>query len=413
MRATTLTIAITVSLLAGSACLVALPHVRKHAAAEPAALSAKAPLKESHASNNSSSKLGVSDGAAGSPKATRVHADINQAREQILQICATGNVADRCRSLARLLENYSSEDYLMAAEALNTLGLGPGSPECRMVLSAWVEKEPAIAMEQLAKAPSSALTPLLGVWAESDPAAAMDWIQRHDLSEKLAMEGQVIKMAMKKDPKVAQAMLEKLTPSEQKWALEYIVPKTLGVEEPAKARAWVEAMPEQLRQAAAGIVISALPGSRTAEKLEWMREYPQLADSSNYSYIYRAWLTSDEKAATTAIDQVAEGPLRNGAYHGVYSAYLLRGNEQAALEYFERSMPEFDEAKLNSFLSEARNDAPLLSLDLVPRLTDESQRNARYQELLGNWRRQDPTAAKEWMEKHELPQAVKEALEVR
>ncbi len=410
MRATTLTSAITVSLLAGSACLVALPHVLKHPAGEAAPLPAKARHKDS---GSLIDKPEAADGTDSATKVARVHEDINQARKQILQICATGNVADRCRSLAKLVESYSTEDYLTAVEALYTLGLGHNSPECRIVLSAWVEKEPAIAMEQLAHAPALALTPLLGIWAESDPGAAMDWIERHDSSENLAMIGQVIKVAMKKDPSAARAMLEKLPASQQKSTLEYLVPRSLGAEDPAKARAWVETMPEPLRQGAVEMVISFLPGSRTAEKLEWMREYPQLASPGNYGRIYSEWLRSDEKAATTAADQLAEGPLRNAAYSAISSTYLIRGNEQAALEYFERSMPEFDEEKLSFFLAQARNDAPLLSLDLVPRLTEETQRNSCYKQLLEGWRRQDPAAAKAWMEKHELPQAVRDALEER
>ncbi|WP_367872020.1 hypothetical protein [Luteolibacter sp. Populi] len=417
MKAAPLTATLVLTLLAGSAWLVALPHRQETRAREQTALPAKAPQTlrpEAFPKAADATRRATAPNALDGRVASGIiYENIGKVRDEILSICATGNLVDRSRGLAKLLENYGTDDFDTAAHALLFVGLGPDSPETRTLLAAWVEKEPEIALDRLRNARGEVLPFLIRAWAGSDPEAAMAWIQRHDPTGQTHLSTQVIAVVMKSDPAAARVLLEALPEEEQGRALPSIAPRDLGVREPAKIRAWVDAMPGNLRQEAATLAMQALPGSRIAEKLEWMREYPALASPGPVSRLYETWIRSDETAAIASFEQLEAGPLRDAALNSIQRIYLLLGKERAALEFLERSMPEFDERKLGYWLDSPRNGAPLLALEQVPRLQDENKRKQIYLKLLGNWREQDPHAVKEWMNTHEIPEDVRKAAEER
>lgn len=414
MKPTTLTVVITGSLLAASVGLILLPQRGRSASQEAPVLPGKSPQggrSGDSAAHGGARSITGEQGSEGSRtvKPGRVLGDLNEARKHILQACSSGNLLDRRRQLAELMEDFDEEDFLMAPDALNTLGLGPNSPECRMVLAAWVEKEPEVAMERLAKAQRGILLPLVRIWAERDPEAAMSWVENHQTSEeKSHLVGQVIGAVMKKEPAQARAMLEKLSRSEQGLALQFLMPDGLAADGPTQARAWVEAMPEGLREQAAAMLIEMLPGSRTAEKFEWLREYPGLAARGFTWQIFREWAGSDRQAAEAAAEMLEAGPEREAAYEGIYTIYLIKGDEKKAFEILERSMPEFDERKLEAWLKAIRNGPTELALEQVPRLSDEGKREAMYEYLLKEWWREDREEVKKWMDGHPIPEGVKE-----
>ncbi|MCW1915376.1 hypothetical protein OJ996_17460 [Luteolibacter sp. GHJ8] len=418
MKAATLTFVITGSLLAGSVCLLALPHVRRSSTQEEGAGVAtdQAAIKPGKSPGSALARGEGSGNAGEDPEATaaRVHAGIGEAREQLLKVCATGNVAERYRNLAKLFDRYSSADYLDAAEALITLGFGPESKECLMLLSAWVEREPERALTELVNSPrQEILPPLIRAWAESDPKAALAWIETTKPEQKIVLQNQVVSVLMRRDPAAAKALLESMPPDQQGVALYSIVPRDLGLRDRAGLQAWIDALPAALRQQALGLMLQSLPGSRTAEKLEWMQRYPSLASPGPVNHMYADWIRSDEAAALSSIETLDKPELREAAYEGISRTYLIMGKEKESFEAMQRSTPEYNEERLELWLTSPRNGAPLVALEQITNIRDESRRKPIYRRLLSDWQEADPKAAKEWMNTHEIPEDVRKALEER
>lgn len=418
MKAAALTTMICGSLLVGSAWLLALPHVRGASSQEVDAdgTEGQAEMKPGK-SRGSAMAHGTASGNAGKhPEGTkaRVHAGIGEAREQLLKVCATGNLADRRRNLAKLFESYSSADYLDAAEALVTLGLGPESQECSMLLSAWVEREPEQALTELVNAPrQEILPPLIRAWAENDPEAALAWIETAKPEQKVAFQSQIIGVLMRKDPAAAKVLLESMPPDQQGVVLYSIVPRDLAIREKAGLQAWIDALPVTLQERAVGLMLQSLPGSRTSEKLDWMQRYPSLAGPGPVGAMCAEWIRTDESAALSYLEALDQPALREAAYRGISQSYLIMGREKESFEAMQRSTSEFDEGRLELWLTSPRNGAPLVALEQVTRIRNEARRKPIYQQLLDNWRDADPKAAKEWLRTHEIPEDVREALEER
>ncbi len=327
------------------------------------------------------------------------------------------NALERNRALLAFLGQLSPADFGAAVAQFKSLGITDDrTAEYAMLLSAWAQADPLAAMAY-AKENSDdefAQNTILTTWATNDPEAAIRWAKNEFKGEGANpyLAG-IIRGIAQTDLTRAAALLTGMPRSvERGEALDFMLPHYVAQGADA-ARSWIASLKDDsLRNGAMERAAEALAEINPAATAAWLIEHPGEAARQRMDDVYSIWAGKDEQAALTSFSSLPVGEIRKNALRGIIAS-MASGNAKAAISLMDRYSTDVTDRLVQSFIWHSAGSDPAAAASQVQRIGNERQRDQMYGRLLGNWLDHDPAAAKSWMAKNAVPDAVRERLNNR
>lgn len=147
-------------------------------------------------------------------------------------------------------------------------------------------------------------------------------------------------------------------------------------------------------------VLSTLGQRDPAAAAEWLRTHPDLASLENWEAIFTAWAGSQPTGALNFL----RTQLTPAQQEGLLPLLLARFSDPA---FQQRLFTESDPVRLQQALPGAARavllEDPARALSLAGRLSDPQHRADLQEELLNDWFRRDPAAARAYANQAGLP----------
>ena len=430
--ASTLTLVLIGSLLAGSGICVAL----RHSADERRSTNALTTSSD-HPSNNSTS---AQDRESSHQRTTRTRiTDRESFRQRLLALLTSSDSMTRSQNLLELLDGLNPSDYPIIIQEMKKVCRN-GDPMLRLVFSAWAEADPAAALQQELKNKRLEKSSVLEVWAQRDPIAALDWLGKSTVSKSpqlidqvlttLAIEDPATALAWTKDhddlkharlatvlrsmlPKHLDQMIHECSLLSEDTRKEVIAPisKQIGIFSEKERTRWLESLPsDEEKIDAAAAMISGMES--IVDRLHLVAEYPAALERPESAVLYQQWVREDESAALASLANLPPGPARNAAVDSAVLGLVQNREPRKALDLMNRHPEAVTQAMLHiwaSFSTSNHREWDLV-LTTLPRVGNERSRESLYRFVLGDWIRSDQKSARAWLNSHpEVPDSVRTA----
>ncbi len=332
--------------------------------------------------------------------------------ERLRQIVAIISPVERHRQMLAFVEELGPDQFGETAAQLEQLDF----PEFKLLIGQWVKSNPlaAVAWAQ-GHASKETLPEVLLPWGEVDPAAALDWVTRHcpgaTGSDDLARVPLIAVLAgtASKDMAAAVKGLEAIPVEKDRIA----ATKHLANQLLMLRFEMLETMLDVLRPAGgaqysellAWGLGSFLDGNRAVELLiadEGARKLKPLKE------FFMQWQSNRPDEALAAISKVPEGPFRDEAVQG-YCVAAVKGDARGSFALLQR----YPGAATDAVLAEMsqRSGGVGAGLDQLFGIKDPALRDEVMTKQLKTWLKHNESAARQWMDAHELSPEVRAALQ--
>lgn len=336
---------------------------------------------------------------------------------------------DQLEEEARKLENLPMNERIMASFLLfghwaevdptaamafsNTMGFG-GAFVRPTILQSWASVDPANAAKYYAENPREfAMMGMMGggrgpmggqgpasiiasEWARQDPAAALAWASSLTTEKGQAMTAVVGEIA-KTDPKKAAEMLASMD-SPDKAAAYRTVAAQYGASNFSEAQAWIRTLPADEQAAALAAAIGGLSGNDpvAAAKQASLMEAGDTKDRL-VSEVVGDLARVDPQAAADFLKDGSERAQRESM--GQLMPAWVAQDSSAALSY-ANSLPagNVQDSALQSYVWSNNTAAPSDLIQVAETISDDGDRNRTVGIAAARWMREDPVAAKAYVE---------------
>ena len=295
----------------------------------------------------------------------------------------------RSVAIAVVLRSADATVASALAHSINDLPPGALSPsdKTNFVSSAvtkWSSLEPVAAAQFLNAIDAkgldytSAFNSAATNWASQDPVAALAWAQRHpDGYGNLALQG-ALNGWWQKDPKAAEAYVASLPDASGRQETVMSFADTLFRSDPAHARQWVSQLQSvDARRTANSAIAQSWAQDDPEAATRWAANLPQDERGNAVGGAARFWAKEDPKGAGDFLNSLG-GPMRDEAV-GFFSATLA----------YEDSA---------------------LALNWAATISNPQMRQSAEEQIANEWLKQNPAAAKDWIQNSSLPEAEKARL---
>lgn len=246
-------------------------------------------------------------------------------------------------------------------------------------------------------------------WLEQDPEASMQWLREQPADDG---KNQLLRsLAISADGKglrqAAEFAAMMLPGSAQNNALATVAGRW-AFQDFSSALDWARQQTDpQVRQAILGDIADARGNSHPQEALSLAGELEGKARDDATGRILYSWAGKDPSAA--AAWAAAAG--NNAKDLRYVAAGWVKKDLEGAGEWMD-SLPDGDgkDQVVDQAVWEIYRTQPKAAADWVGRISDEAKRNATYKEVLGNWLKDQSTAAAAWIAASSIPQNLKDAL---
>lgn len=238
---------------------------------------------------------------------------------------------------------------------------------------------------------------IAGEWARQDPAAAMAWAASLTTEKGQAMNSVVSEIA-KTDPRKAAEMIGQMDLADRGDAYRSVAER-YGAQDFVDAQTWIRTLPTEEQAGALGSAIRGLSGTdpiAAAKALAGMaagEEKDRVMDD-----VVGNLARKDPQAAADLLkQQESEDAQRNGM-RALMPAWTSQ-NPQAALDY-ANSFPQGNvrDNALQSWVMSNSTGAPAEVIKVAATINDEGDRQRSIGVAAMRWMREDPTAAKAYVE---------------
>lgn len=329
--------------------------------------------------------------------------------ERLHAILVTGRPADRTRALLDLIQDFRSEDWSQALEALDRFGLRRGTLAWDLIIAAWVESDPHTAMAWTIRDNGGMARTALTAWMEDDIESALVYLESPQSREPIEVWRFLMRTASEQGvnelPRLGRLLAA--IPEEQMRMMQ-LSPRLENIP-PERLKAWVTDLEPGVRKHAIQLLKWSL---KTLEaKLALGRDFPDEVGAEYYGAIHGKWMETDEAAALASFETLELGPVHQAALAGISMELGRKGRFEEAFALTRRFPQEATHLLLTDLMNECDLDDPELVLQEIPRLEYEWSRLERYRATLQLWLDRDPEAARRWMSENEVPVQVRRDLE--
>lgn len=336
--------------------------------------------------------------------------------ERLRSILALTSRIEQPRQLLAFIGELAPDQFEETAAQLQTLGVVTDSNNFRIFLAAWTKRHPLGAVEWARESPDGRIpAAILRTWGEDDPAAAVDWVIRNlpdvtgdDEKARQAL-AQVLSSLATKDASAVVRALEVVPDEKNRIEVLKAIAATLRIENLEQLIAATSEGPERSAIVAASVETFSDYGKYGSifKLLLADKDARQLA---NIESLFAQWHNGYPKESLAALNALPEAKLREQARAGVLTK--LGSVEPADAIALLDKHPDWTNDPL--MLLVADRCGQMLGAELSLRIQDHELRDKTLTRHLKAWldTRLQPAALK-WMEKHEIPPSVREALETQ
>ena len=295
-------------------------------------------------------------------------------------------------------EKALERDFAAEAKRIEKVATGNDRDEAFQRLSSeWADKEPQKAAAWAATLPIEEdgcnrplieLSTVLRQWTKQDPAAATEWVCA--LPDGVLRKGAicvVIRLWSEKEPRKAAQFVERMPEGESKNDAIVNVVDLWFKSDSESTAAWLVKLPEgkvrdrELSSVAVDLTRQLLKSNKDPGAAAQLVRH--LVDTNRIqracSEIGMIWAKENSQAAEKWVESLPRGLNRDAARFGVI---------------FVRT----------------RDDPREEANQVAQRIDDEAYKSSILRTVIESWARKDPAAAREWVEKSQLPEKAKEPL---
>ena len=354
----------------------------------------------------------------------------NSSRIQALIEFYSGLSPEQLEEEARKLENLPMNERIMASFLLfgrwaevdptaamafsNTMGFG-GAFVRPTILQSWASVDPANAAKYYLENPREfAMMGMMGggrgpmggqgpasiiasEWARQDPAAAMAWASSLTTDKSQAMSAVVGEVA-KTDPAKAAEMVASME-GDDKGRAYRTVAEQYGASNFSEAQAWIRTLPADEQDGALAAAISGLAKNDPQAAAKQVALMPD-GDSKNHAIadVVGPLARVDPAAAAEFLKQHGSEEAQQDSMRELMPSWVAQ-DSAAALNYAS-SLPAGDvrDSALRSYVWSNNTAAPADLVQVAEGIADERDRSRTVGMTVGRWMREDPAAAKAYVE---------------
>ena len=311
------------------------------------------------------------------------------AKSALADAIASRDARFRRTAIAAVLRNADATAASALAHSINDLPADALSPTDKAsfldsAVTKWSSLEPVAAAQFLdaigAKGLdyTGAFNSAAANWAMQDPAAALAWAQQHpDSYGNLAMQG-AINGWWQKDPKAAETYVASLPDPSGRQEMAMSFADMLFRSDPAHARQWVSQLQSaDARKAANSAIAQSWAQDDPEAATRWAASLPADERRNALGGAARFWAKEDPNAAGDFLNSLA-GPTRDEAI-GSFSVILAYEDSALALTW-------------------------------AATISEPSMRQKSEEVIASEWLKQNPAAARDWIQNSFLPEVEKARL---
>lgn len=234
-------------------------------------------------------------------------------------------------------------------------------------------------------------------WAKQDPTAALAWASSLTTEKSQAMNAVVGELA-KTDPKKAADMLATMAGDDKGEAYRTVAAR-YGESNFSEAKAWIRGLPAEEQGGALAAAIGGLSNSdpEAAAKQVNEMEAGDARDRAVENVVEDLARLSPQSAADFIKQQTSERAQRDGMRE-LMPAWVAQ-NAPAALAFANSYAPgDVRDSALQSYVWSNNSGAPADLVKVAETITDEGDRNRTVGIAAGRWMREDPEAAKAYVQ---------------
>ena len=360
----------------------------------------------------------------------------NMGRMQGLMEYYSGLSPEQLEDEARKLENLPFNERMMASFILfgrwaevdptaamaftNTMGFG-GAFMKPTILQSWASVDPENAAQYYAQNPrefammgmmggrggQQPASIIAGEWARQDPDAALAWASTLENGKGEAMTAVVGELA-KTDPAKAAVMVASMDADDRQGAYE-ILARQWGAKNFDEAKAWVNSLPADQRDAAMASAISGLAqGSPLIAANEIKNMTGDAADRAVPTLV-QSWSHDDPASAAKWLSENASDQAQRRSMNDLMPNWVSQ-DPAAALTYVQAQTGEVYDSAAASYIMNDRVSEPSKLLDMASSITDNGDKFRSIGIVTARWMQEDSAAAKQAIQQMDIPDRMKERL---
>jgi hypothetical protein len=313
-----------------------------------------------------------------------------------------------------LFGRWAEVDPTAAMAFSNTMGMAGGFVR-PTILQSWASVDPENAAKYYSENPREfAMMDMMGggrgpaggqggssiiatEWARQDPAAALTWANSLSTGKKEAMTAVVGEVA-KTDPRKAAEMITSIDPEQRGDAYRSVAEK-YGVFDFAEAQTWIRTLPsdEQARALA-----SAIEGLSSKDPVAAAKQVSSMADGDEKNRlvgdVVKDLARKDTQAAEDFLKEQTNEEAQRGAMRDLLPA-LNERNPIAALAFVNSYQPgPVRDSAAQAYVWSNNTGEPAELIKVAESITNEEDRNRTVGIAAMRWMREDPVAAKAYVE---------------
>lgn len=324
-------------------------------------------------------------------------------------------MAERMMASFLLFGRWAEVDPTAAMAFSNTMGMAGGFVR-PTILKSWASVDPANAAKYYSANPrefammdmgggrggpmgggQGASSIIATEWARQDPAAALAWASALATGKNEAMTAVVGEVA-KTDPRKAAEMIAKMDP-EQRGDAYRSVAAQYGAMDFAEAQTWIRTLPADDQERALASAIQGLSGkdpAAAAKQVSGMQEGD--AKDRLVGDVVRDLARKDTQAAEDFLkEQTSERAQRDGMRELIPA--LTGKNPIAALAFVNSYQPgPVRDSAAQAYVWSNNTGEPADLIKVAETITDDGDRNRTVGIAAMRWMREDPAAAKAYVE---------------
>ncbi len=368
------------------------------------------------------------DGKSGQDASMKLSA--HEMQYALSKALAEPNPVSRMAAITQLLSNLDETNLNSALDVFKDIPIRPDNKsEYQMLLYAWAkfDGEGAIkyASENLAARGISVgelRRAALPGWASTDPAAAAKWLDEKTLAEaaekgtKLEAGAPVrpeadyvaalIKGWAEKDPYGASAyLMERYEHGKERETLIGEIASSMMKEGAGAAVAWAESFEDtQFKEEAFEELAEDWSSIDPDATAQWLAKHINEPYSKEaVEDLARGWAVKDLDSAVKWFETLDDGLTRGTGIYELMKIWAPQNTEVSG-EWLA-GLPEGSVSRdmgVSAYASEISKDNPEAAAQWLATISDEPTRQGAAQKVLGNWMKQDGTAALAWAQENNV-----------
>lgn len=323
-------------------------------------------------------------------------------------------MAERMLASFLLFGRWAEVDPTAAMAFSSTMGMAGGFVR-PTILQSWASVDPVNAAKYFAANPREfAMMDMMGggrgpmggqgassiiasEWARQDPAAALAWASSLATGKGAAMSAVVGEVA-KSDPRKAAEMLGKMDPADRAGAYASVAAQ-YGALDFSEAQTWIRSLPADEQTAALASAIGGLSNTDPAAAAKQVASM-EAGDAKDrlIADVVEDLARKDPQAAADFLKEQDSEQAQRDAMRQLMPA-MIGKNPIAALAFVNSYQPgPVRDSAVQSYVWSNNTGAPAELIEVAGTITDEGDRNRTIGVAAMRWMREDPVAAKAYVE---------------